>query len=72
MLKLGRTKTDFMSAYFVCKVGHGPQMGNVMEKFEILFKLEKTLHTFEFRSNAAKLAGLLSPDFFEYGSSGSL
>ncbi len=43
-----------------------------MEKFEILFELEKSLHTFEVRSNAAKIAGLLSPDFFEFGSSGSL
>jgi len=43
-----------------------------MEKFNILFELEKSLHTFEIRSSEVKIAKLLSPDFFEFGSSGSL
>jgi hypothetical protein len=42
-----------------------------MANFEFLFELEKNLHTFEVRSNAAKIASLLSPDFFEFGSSGT-
>lgn len=42
-----------------------------MENFEFLFELEKSLHTFEVRSKASKIGALLSPNFFEFGSSGT-
>lgn len=41
-----------------------------MIDFNFLFELEKQLHSFEVRSDRAKISALLSPDFFEFGSSG--
>lgn len=38
--------------------------------FAFLFDLEKELHSSEVRSNSSKIASLLSPNFFEFGSSG--
>ena len=43
----------------------------LMTDFSFLFELEKKLHSFEVRSNAQKISNLLSPDFFEFGSSGT-
>lgn len=40
--------------------------------FELLFDLEKQLHSFEVRSNIHKISKLLSDDFFEFGSSGNI
>lgn len=41
-----------------------------MQNFNFLFELEKSLHTFEVRASADKIHALLSPNFFEFGSSG--
>jgi hypothetical protein len=41
-----------------------------MNVSELLFSLEKSLHGFETRSDAKELSKLLSPTFFEFGSSG--
>ncbi|MDB6124484.1 MAG: RNAse [Pedosphaera sp.] len=43
-----------------------------MPDFSFLFELEKQLHSFEVRSSASKLSSLLSPNFFEHGSSGKI
>jgi hypothetical protein len=37
-----------------------------------LFDLERKLHSFEVRSNASEISNLLSPGFFEFGSSGKV
>lgn len=39
--------------------------------FEHLFDLERELHTFAVRSDRTQLMRLLSPDFFEFGASGT-
>jgi hypothetical protein len=43
-----------------------------MTDFSFLFELEKQLHSFDVRSSASKISSLLSPNFFEYGSSGRI
>lgn len=40
--------------------------------FNHLIYLEKSLHSFEVRSNADKISNLLSPIFYEFGSSGKI
>lgn len=43
-----------------------------MSDFSILFELEKQLHSSEVRSDPSRIASLLSPDFYEFGSSGKV
>lgn len=43
-----------------------------MGNFSILFELEKQLHSSEVRSDPSRIASLLSPDFYEFGSSGKV
>ena len=43
-----------------------------MSNFLFLFELEKQMHSSEFRSDPLKIASLLSPDFYEFGSSGKI
>ncbi|EEF57483.1 DUF4440 domain-containing protein [Pedosphaera parvula] len=43
-----------------------------MTDFSFLFELEKQSHSFEVRSSASKISLLLSPNFFEHGSSGRI
>lgn len=39
--------------------------------FEHLWTLEKQLHSFEVRSDEKRISDLLSPNFYEFGSSGN-
>lgn len=43
-----------------------------MSDFSILFELEKQLHSSEVRSDPSRIATLLCPDFYEFGSSGKV